>query len=165
VRATYQRSIDERTVYATTCRLALPGGRIKHLRVRGETEWQADRPVRTVGMVMDETDLIEAQVARDRLATVMEATSDIVSMADPQGRVFYFNRAGYQMLGLPLDQPLDSDSQRASGLGREAGAGGRYTDRDCRGALAGRDRDPQPPGHRGSDVAADHGAPRFAGSN
>lgn len=107
VRATYQRSIDERTVYATTCRLALPGGRIKHLRVRGETEWQADRPVRTVGMVMDETDLIEAQVARDRLATVMEATSDIVSMADPQGRVFYFNRAGYQMLGLPLDQPLD----------------------------------------------------------
>lgn len=37
----------------------------------------------------------------------METTTDIVSMADPQGRVFYFNRAGYELLGLDPSRPVD----------------------------------------------------------
>jgi PAS domain S-box-containing protein len=106
VQAAYQTSLEQRIPYATRCRIRLADGRIKHLRVRGETEWKHDRPVRTVGMVIDETDLVEAQEARDRLVSVLEGTSDIVSMADPEGRVFYFNRAGYETLGLPLDTPL-----------------------------------------------------------
>jgi PAS domain-containing protein len=56
--------------------------------------------LRSVGMVADETELVEAQAERDRLVAVLENTSDIVSMADPQGRMFYFNRAGYRADGL-----------------------------------------------------------------
>ncbi len=106
VQAAYGDSLERRTLYATHYRLQGADGRTKHLRVRGETEWTDGRPVRTVGMVVDETDLVEAQRERDRLVSVLEATSDIVSMADPQGRVFYFNRAGYEVLGLAPDAPL-----------------------------------------------------------
>lgn len=93
--------------YDIRYRLQLPDGRIKHLRAKGEFEHEDGQPVRGVGMVLDETELVEAQRERDRLVSVMETTPDIVSMVDPQGRVFYFNRAGYDMLGLQPGQPLD----------------------------------------------------------
>jgi len=41
----------------------------------------------------------EAEGERDRLASILEATTDIVSMADPQGNILYFNQAGRSMLG------------------------------------------------------------------
>lgn len=104
----YQRSVEQGSVYETRYRIRTRSGRIKHLRVRGETQYQDGQPLRTVGMVVDETELVEAQIERDRLVSVMETTSDIVSMADPQGQVFYFNRAGYDVLGLPPG-PLASD--------------------------------------------------------
>lgn len=108
VAAVYQRSLEQRTLYETRYRALLPDGRLKHLHVRGETQYDNGQPVRTVGMVVDETELVEAQRERDRLASVMETTTDIVSMADGQGRVFYFNRAGYDMLGVEPDAPLET---------------------------------------------------------
>lgn len=93
--------------YDIRYRLRMADGRIKHLHVKGEFEFEGDRAVRSVGMVQDETELVLAQRERDRLVSVLETTSDIVSMADPQGQVFYFNRAGYEMLGLPVGTPLD----------------------------------------------------------
>lgn len=98
--------------YDIRYRLRMADGRIKHLHVRGEFEFEGGQPVRSVGMVLDETDLVQAQRERDRLVSVLETTSDIVSMADPQGRVFYFNRAGYEMLGLPVGTPLDDVIRR-----------------------------------------------------
>lgn len=88
------------------CRVLNPERGVRHLHVRAEFEREDGQFVRCVGMVVDETDLVEAQRDRDRLVSVLEATPDIVSMADPQGQVFYFNRAGYEVLGLPQDAPL-----------------------------------------------------------
>ncbi len=96
----YQRSVEQGTVYETRYRIRVASGRIKHLHVRGETLMEDGQPARTVGMVVDETDLTEAQQERDRLASILEATTDIVSMADPQGNILYFNRAGRVMLDL-----------------------------------------------------------------
>jgi PAS domain S-box-containing protein len=42
----------------------------------------------------------QAERERDRLASIIEATSDLVSVADPNGKVLYFNRAGRSMLGI-----------------------------------------------------------------
>ena len=36
--------------------------------------YQSGQPVRMVGMVVDETELVETQLARDRLVSVMETT-------------------------------------------------------------------------------------------
>lgn len=103
----YARALEAGTPYDIRYRLRMADGRVKHLHVKGEFEFDGGLPVRSVGMVLDETELMLAQRERDRLVSVMATTSDIVSMADPQGRVFYFNRAGYEVLGLPADQPLD----------------------------------------------------------
>ncbi|WP_234265370.1 PAS domain-containing protein [Hydrogenophaga sp. NFH-34] len=88
-------------------RISLPSGAIKFLRLQGAATREAHGSIRAFGTVQDVTELVEARRERDRLASVMENTSDIVSMADPQGRVFYFNRAGYELLGLKPGDPLD----------------------------------------------------------
>ncbi|TNF62301.1 MAG: PAS domain-containing protein, partial [Burkholderiales bacterium] len=108
VEQVYRESVRQQQPYEVRYRICLADGRIRHLHVRGETEYAQGRPVRSLGMVVDETELVEAQAERDRLVAVIDATSDIVSMADPQGRVFYFNRAGYELMGLPPDKPLDA---------------------------------------------------------
>lgn len=45
-----------------------------------------------------------AEAERDRLISVLEATTDLVSMAEPNGNILYVNRAGRRMTGL-ADQP------------------------------------------------------------
>jgi len=97
----YWRSVKERHPYEIRYRVCVASGQVKHLHLQGETQYEGDMAVRTVGIVVDETDLVLAQIERDRLVSVMENTTDIVSMADPHGRTFYFNRAGYEVLGLP----------------------------------------------------------------
>ncbi|MEQ1852824.1 MAG: PAS domain-containing protein, partial [Chthoniobacteraceae bacterium] len=41
-----------------------------------------------------------------RSAVILEATTDVVAMADPAGRLLYLNGTGRQLLGLGLDEPL-----------------------------------------------------------
>jgi PAS domain S-box-containing protein len=41
-----------------------------------------------------------AEQERDRLISVLEATTDAVGVADPQGHTLYFNRAGRRLVGL-----------------------------------------------------------------
>ncbi|MFN2165082.1 MAG: PAS domain-containing protein, partial [Anaerolineae bacterium] len=46
---------------------------------------------------------VEAERARDRLVAILEETPDMVSMASPEGRVLYFNRAARQILDISED--------------------------------------------------------------
>jgi len=47
-----------------------------------------------------------AEAAQTRLTAILEATPDIVGSADPDGILFYMNRAGRETLGLKGDQQL-----------------------------------------------------------
>jgi two-component system, cell cycle sensor histidine kinase and response regulator CckA len=47
-----------------------------------------------------------AEESRGRMAAILEATSDFVAMASPQGNIFYINRAGRRMVGLAADADL-----------------------------------------------------------
>jgi len=87
-------------------RIVWPGGEVRHLQARAVVEPDVGEPMRLVGTVQDVTDLVQARQERDRLACVLESTTDIVSMADGQGQVFFFNQAGYRQLGLPPDHPV-----------------------------------------------------------
>lgn len=49
-----------------------------------------------------------AEQAHGRLAAIIEATTDLVGMADPEGRILFLNRAGRQLLALGDDEPLAS---------------------------------------------------------
>ncbi|MDP1674919.1 MAG: PAS domain S-box protein, partial [Burkholderiales bacterium] len=47
----------------------------------------------------------EAEQERDRMTAIIEATTDLVSMADPAGNVTYFNQAGRAMIAVG-ERPL-----------------------------------------------------------
>ncbi len=47
-----------------------------------------------------------AEAARTRLTAILEATPDIIGSAEPDGAVFYLNRAGRDTLGITSDEEL-----------------------------------------------------------
>ena len=53
-----------------------------------------------------------AEAAHARLAAVIETTTDLVSMGDPEGRVLYVNRAGRRLLGIADDLELSATRVR-----------------------------------------------------
>jgi PAS domain S-box-containing protein len=48
----------------------------------------------------------QAEQAQQRLAAILEATTDVVAMAGPDRRLLYLNRAGRQLFGLRLDEDV-----------------------------------------------------------
>jgi PAS domain S-box-containing protein len=47
-----------------------------------------------------------AERERDRLISVVEATTDLISMSDPQGKILYLNHAGRRLTGIG-DRPVE----------------------------------------------------------
>ena len=58
------------------------------------------------GVDRDITARVQAEQERQRLAAILEATSDLVGMADPEGHLTYLNVAGRALLGLGPEAPL-----------------------------------------------------------
>jgi PAS domain S-box-containing protein len=50
----------------------------------------------------------QTEQERDRLASILEATSDLVSMADPSGNILYFNRAARTHFGIDAGPEMGS---------------------------------------------------------
>lgn len=70
----YREAVRLRQPYEIAYRLLLRDGRLKHLRVKGETEYRGDQPVRTQGMVQDATELTLAEQAlREQQGLLAEA--------------------------------------------------------------------------------------------
>ena len=67
--------------------------------------WMLIRPLRNVAVSEHEQ--------ASRLVAIIEATSDFVGIADPEGRVLYVNRAGRRMVGLRDSTDLISYKLRA----------------------------------------------------
>ena len=65
----------------------------------------ADQP-RYCYMSEDITESARAQETTERFRAILEATTDMVGMADKTGRLFYINGAGRDLLGLTADEPL-----------------------------------------------------------
>ncbi len=82
VQQTFEASIKDRQPYNVQLRLLLPGGRLKHVRARGVTEYHGAHAVRIHGTVQDITEVREAQEAlrqlNEQLETrVRERTSEL----------------------------------------------------------------------------------------
>jgi two-component system, cell cycle sensor histidine kinase and response regulator CckA len=83
------------------------------LRPDGETRWAHARsqtffgmvdgrraPVRTVGASLDVTDRKEALERQQRLVSILDATPDLVGIAELDGTLLYVNRAAREAFGL-----------------------------------------------------------------
>ncbi len=103
----YRQSLETREPYSIVHRLLFPDGRVKHVHERCETDYGADgQPLQSRGTVQDITERVQAEQERQRLASILEATSDIVSMADPQGNLIYLNGPGRALMGIAPDGAL-----------------------------------------------------------
>ena len=58
----------------------------------------------------DVTNRVQTEKERTRLAHIVEATSDLIGMANLDGQLFYLNKAGRKMLGLSKDEDISGVS-------------------------------------------------------
>jgi len=91
--------------------------RLRHRRMIGGQEREfaatvsflgrsaADQP-RYCYVAEDITESARSQETTERFRAILEATTDMVGMADKFGRLFYVNGAGRDLLGLAPDEPL-----------------------------------------------------------
>ena len=83
-----------------SCRARAADGTWRHLEITG-TEL-LDEPA-VAGIVVNCRDVTERKAAEEErvaLASIIEATSDLVATSDAEGRITYMNAAGRQLLGL-----------------------------------------------------------------
>jgi PAS domain S-box-containing protein len=99
--AAIARTIETGAPYELELEMIRADGAICWTTTRGEAIRGADGTVvKLRGTVHDITARKRATEAETRLAAILEATPDLVSIADPEGRLIYLNRAGRKMLGI-----------------------------------------------------------------
>lgn len=82
-------------------------GRRVWARCTGEAQRGGTEVVTKVhGALQDITERKDSEAARERLAVILESTTDLVSISDPAGHILYLNRAGRHALGVGLQEDL-----------------------------------------------------------
>jgi len=100
--AARNRQIAERGGFAQRVRIVTPAGDTRWVSVHATSAVDPASGELTgfIGSMEDVTPLVSAQEETARLAGIVEATSDMVGLADAEtGRLQYLNRAARQMLG------------------------------------------------------------------
>jgi len=102
VRRAFDQHLRLREPYELTHRILTGDGKEKHVQERCETEFDADgRPVRSVGVVADITEVKRAQ---EELQLLFDTMAQGVVYQDGTGRIFRANPAALRLLGLSQDQ-------------------------------------------------------------
>ena len=92
-------------------RIITPDGGIRWILDRGyPVRDQRGVLVQMCGVATDITARKRAEAERNRLASILEATTDLVSFSDPAGNILYFNRAARKLLGIGLDEDVTKRS-------------------------------------------------------
>lgn len=73
INRTYKVSVEGRQPYEVVHRLLMRDGRVKHVREAGFTQFDGERPARSVGTVQDITDVHRAEEALRKLNEELEA--------------------------------------------------------------------------------------------
>ncbi len=94
-------------------RVVRPSGKIRRVQLRAsQVRDAADQVISLIGIVTDITDRKSAEATRDRLAAILEATTDMVGFASPDGMSLYVNPAGRRLFGLKPDEDVTKISIR-----------------------------------------------------
>jgi PAS domain S-box-containing protein len=96
-------------VRGSTRRVMRPDGEERWVQIDIVPVLDADGAIsQMVSSFIDITERKRAEEARARLAAILEATPDLVSITDVRGRRLYLNWAGRQMLGIGADEDVSN---------------------------------------------------------
>ncbi len=85
-------------------RLPMPDGSVRDQEARVVVSG----PEEVVAIVRDITEPKRSNAERERLLQVIEASADYISMATPDGKIFFTNRAARLLMGLPQEADLSN---------------------------------------------------------
>ena len=98
-------------------------GKLRWLRCKGKAYFNKDgEAYRFSGTAQDISDEVTLREEQQRLLLLVENSTDYMGIANAQGYIVYINRAGRQLVGLPVDRPLpllSAPDFYAIGQGRE----------------------------------------------
>ena len=100
ITAAVQAAIDAGTPFDLELPLVTARGRRVWVHALGNAESRGGKTARLYGAFQDITERKHAEEVEARLVAILEATSDLVSITDREGRLVYLNRAGRKMLGI-----------------------------------------------------------------
>jgi PAS domain S-box-containing protein len=94
--------------YDETFRIVCPGGTgVRWLRSKGKAYFNdKSQGIRFAGTTQDITAEIRDREEQRKLITLVDNTSDFISLSDPEGNVSYINAAGRKMMGIEDDAEL-----------------------------------------------------------
>jgi diguanylate cyclase (GGDEF)-like protein/PAS domain S-box-containing protein len=101
--AARDRLIEDGGIFAQQMRMVKPSGDVRWVSVHASVANDADTGELTgfIGSMEDITPLVEAEEEKTRLAGIVEATSDMVGVADAAtGQLRYLNRSARELLGV-----------------------------------------------------------------
>jgi diguanylate cyclase (GGDEF)-like protein/PAS domain S-box-containing protein len=94
VTAAWDRALADESVFRGTYRVCRPDGTVRWVDLAaGPTRDAAGALTGWVGTVSDVTDNVEAMRRTDRLTRILEHTTDLVTLTDPEGAVVWANEA------------------------------------------------------------------------
>lgn len=107
VREAIGAAIDpqRREAYHCQFRVNTPTG-TRTVEENGRVIFDGDTPVYLYGTTLDVTERVQAEFEYRRLVSILEATTDMVGVADTEGRTLYLNQAGRALCGFG-DTPIE----------------------------------------------------------
>ena len=93
--------MDENGLYELTYRvIGIEDGKLRWLRSKGKATYNEEGvAVRYTGVVQDITQLKEAEAESQKLTDILQASKELVYLANPDNEIIYLNPAGLNMLG------------------------------------------------------------------
>lgn len=102
-----QRALKGEEKYYIEYRSIFPDGTVHWIEAHGDVlRDDQGNPQSMIGVVKDISDRKQAEKEQARLLAILEATSDFIGTASPNGQVLYLNQSARQMLGLTPEEAI-----------------------------------------------------------
>lgn len=105
VDAAYQQSLSTRQAYEVDHRLLMPDGRIKQIREKGESFFDAaGKPIRSIGTAQDITEQHHLESQMRLLGVAFHHSGEAIMITDHENRIVTVNPAFTQLTGYTRDE-------------------------------------------------------------